>query len=42
MRVLLFFCALMLTTASIRAADSDRIVGTWRLVSVVYEDAQTK
>jgi len=27
-----------------RAADADaqRIVGTWKLVSVVYEDAQTK
>ena len=42
MRILLFCCALMLTAASTRAADSDRIVGTWRLVSVIYEDAQTK
>jgi hypothetical protein len=25
-----------------QAADKDRIVGTWKLVSVVYEDAQTK
>ena len=25
-----------------QATDKDRIVGTWKLVSVVYEDAQTK
>ena len=42
MRILLLFCALALASTSARAADSDRIVGTWRLVSVVYEDAQTK
>jgi hypothetical protein len=42
MRILLFCCAVMLASASTRAADSDRVVGTWRLVSVVYEDAQTK
>jgi hypothetical protein len=42
MRILLLFCALMLASPSARAADSDRIVGTWRLVSVVYEDMQTK
>jgi len=42
MRILMLFCALVLASPSARAADSDRIVGTWRLVSVVYEDTQTK
>jgi hypothetical protein len=42
MRVALLFCALVLASTSVRAADNDRIIGTWRLVSVVYEDAQTK
>ena len=42
MRILLLLCALGLASTSARAADSDRIVGTWRLLSVVYEDAQTK
>jgi hypothetical protein len=41
MRALLF-CALLLVNVPARASDSDRIVGTWKLVSVVYEDAQTK
>jgi len=41
MRVLLF-CALLLVNVSARASDSDRIIGTWKLVSVVYEDAQNK
>jgi len=41
MRALLF-CALLLVNVPARAADSDRIIGTWKLVSVVYEDAQTK
>jgi hypothetical protein len=41
MRALLF-CALLLVNVSARASDSDRIIGTWKLVSVVYEDAQTK
>ena len=33
---------LMLIATHAGAADKDRIVGTWKLVSVVYEDAQTK
>ena len=41
MRALLF-AALLLVGSQARAADKDRIVGTWRLVSVVYEDAQSK
>src|SRR5262245_26868788 len=41
MRALLF-CALLLVNVSARASDNDRIIGTWKLVSVVYEDAQTK
>jgi len=36
------FAALLLLNASAYAADKDRIVGTWKLVSVMYEDAQTK
>jgi len=42
MRILLLFCALVLASTPTCAADSDKIVGAWRLVSVVYEDAQTK
>jgi hypothetical protein len=38
----LVFSALLLASASAHAADKDRIVGTWKLVSVMYEDAQTK
>jgi len=41
MRALLF-AALLLVSSPLYAADKDRIVGTWKLVSVVYEDAQTK
>ena len=41
MRALLF-CTLLLLSNAAHAADKDRIVGTWKLVSVVYEDAQTK
>jgi hypothetical protein len=41
MRALLF-AALLLVSSPLHAADKDRIVGTWKLVSVVYEDAQTK
>lgn len=41
MRALLI-CALLSLSVLAHAADSDRIVGTWKLVSVVYEDAQTK
>ena len=36
------FCALLLLSMPAYAADKDRIVGTWKLISVVYEDAQTK
>ena len=38
----LAFAALLLMSGPAQAADKDRIVGTWKLVSVVYEDAQTK
>ena len=36
------FAALLLMSLPAQAADKDKIVGTWKLVSVVYEDAQTK
>jgi hypothetical protein len=38
----LAFAVLLLMSLSAQAADKDRIVGTWKLVSVVYEDAQSK
>jgi hypothetical protein len=38
----LVFAALLLMGLPAQAADKDKIVGTWKLVSVVYEDAQTK
>jgi Lipocalin-like domain len=38
----LAFAALLLMSGPVQGADKDRIVGTWKLVSVVYEDAQTK
>jgi Lipocalin-like domain len=41
MRALLL-CALLLLSAPLHAADKDRIIGTWKLVAVEYEDAQTK
>src|SRR4249919_4378207 len=41
MRAILF-CALLLLSVPALAADKDKIVGTWKLVSVMYEDAQTK
>jgi hypothetical protein len=41
MRALLL-CALLLTSGAANAADKGRIVGTWKLVAVTYEDAQTK
>jgi Lipocalin-like domain len=34
--------ALLLLASPLHSADSGKIVGTWKLVSVVYEDAQTK
>jgi hypothetical protein len=36
------FAALLFMNLPAQAAEKDRIVGTWKLVSVVYEDAQTK
>ncbi len=41
MRALLF-CALLLLSLPAQATDKERIVGTRKLVSVIYEDAQTK
>src|SRR4249919_4338512 len=41
MRAILF-CALLLLCVPAHAADKDKIVGTWKLVSVMYEDAATK
>ncbi|HXX09865.1 MAG TPA: lipocalin-like domain-containing protein [Pseudolabrys sp.] len=41
MRTLLL-CILLAASMPTYAADRDKIVGTWKLVSVVYEDAQTK
>jgi Lipocalin-like domain len=38
----LAFAALLLMSGPVQGADKDRIVGTWKLISVVYEDAQTK
>ena len=38
----LVFATLLFMNLPAQAADKDRIVGTWKLVSVVYEDAQTK
>ena len=38
----LVFCALLLLSNAAHAADKDRIIGTWKLVAVTYEDAQTK
>ena len=38
----LFVCALLLLVCgAAHAADKDRIVGTWKLVAVAYEDAKT-
>ena len=36
------FCALLLLGVPAHAADKDKIVGTWRLISVAYVDEQTK
>jgi lipocalin-like protein len=38
----LFGLAFALATFPSIAGDAERIVGTWKLVAVVYEDAQTK
>jgi len=37
-----FFIALLAAAPALGATDAERIVGAWKLVSVVYEDAQTK
>ena len=45
MRVLLLGVSLLLAALPARAddkSDREKIVGTWKLVSVLYEDAQTK
>ena len=39
---LLLLCAFLLIALPLQAAEKDKIVGTWKLVSVMYEDAQTK
>ena len=38
----LMFAAMLLIVSQAHATDKERIVGTWKLVSVMYEDAQTK
>jgi len=38
----ILLCALLMLCGAANAADKDRIVGTWKLVAVSYEDAQTK
>ena len=35
-------CTLLLLGVPAHATDKDKIVGTWKLISVVYEDEQTK
>ena len=42
MRAIVIGCWLLLAALPARADDKDKIVGTWKLVSVVYEDQQTK
>ncbi len=39
---LLLLCAFFLVAWPLHAAENGKIVGTWKLVSVMYEDAQTK
>jgi len=39
--IFLLLCGFLLSVPA-HASDADKIVGTWKLVSVVYEDAQTK
>jgi hypothetical protein len=41
MRAVLF-AVFLLAGSPLHAADKERIVGTWKLVAVMYEDAQTK
>jgi len=42
MRRTFFFIALLAAAPTFGATDAERIVCAWKLVSVVYEDAQTK
>lgn len=42
MRTALLASLLLAAGACLAADDAERIVGTWKLVSVLYEDAQTK
>src|SRR3981081_3955738 len=42
MRAIVIGFWLLLAALPARADDKDKIVGTWKLVSVVYEDQQTK
>src|SRR5262245_51863694 len=42
MRPALLASLLLAAGACFAADDAERIVGTWKLVSVLYEDAQTK
>ena len=42
MRTALLASLLLAAGACLAADDTERIVGTWKLVSVLYEDAQTK
>jgi hypothetical protein len=41
MRIVLLIATLLLTAPAF-AGDTEKIVGSWKLVSVVYEDATTK
>ncbi|HKA76553.1 MAG TPA: lipocalin-like domain-containing protein [Pseudolabrys sp.] len=38
----LVFVAMLLMGVPAHADDKEKIIGTWKLISVVYEDAQTK
>lgn len=40
--VVLALAVLVAVVATARADDKDKVVGNWKLVSVVYEDPQTK
>ena len=42
MRIVLIAAALVTAALPARADDAERIVGTWKLVSVVYEDQQSQ
>jgi hypothetical protein len=40
--ILVALTVLVLANGPVRADDREKIIGTWRLVSVLYEDQQTK